>query len=128
MIQKFKPKKGKTMKEDKEIEQILLNDEKYEKFINEKAEQEFNKILEDVSKTNASEIKDFKKVPKELLFSKKAVYLVINKSSKTKSYVNGLQAEGFLGDKNLLREKLTGGFTDSFVSGDNFVKFYKLEA
>ena len=116
------------MKEDKEIEQILLNDEKYEKFINEKAEQEFNQILEDAKNLKNTEIKDFKKVPKEMLFSKKAVYLVINKSSKTKSYVNGIQAEGLLGNKEILREKLVSGVTDSFVSDDNFVKFYKLEA
>lgn len=116
------------MKEDKEIEQILLNDENYEKFINDRAEQEFNQILEDAKNLKSAEIKDFKKVPKEMLFSPKAVYCVINKLSKTKSYINGMQAEGFLGDKEILREKLVSGLTDSFVSGDNFVKFYKLEA
>lgn len=114
------------MKEDKEIEKILLNDEKYEKFINEKAEQEFNNILKEAQNVKNTEIKDIKQVPKELLFSKKATYVVINKTSKTKSYINGLQAEGFLGNKNVLREKLVSGLTDSFVSGDNYVKFYKI--
>ena len=42
--------KGQTMKQDKEIEQILLSDEKYEKFIKGKAEQDFNKIIEDACK------------------------------------------------------------------------------
>ena len=126
MITKYKKERSK-MKEDKEIEQILLNDEKYEKFINERTEREYNQILEDAKNVKNSEIKNLKDAPKDLLFSKKAVYLVINKQSKTKSYINGVQAEGFLGDKNLVREKLLSGLADSFVSGDNFIKFYKIE-
>lgn len=124
MMKKFKSTKGKTMKEDKDIEQILLNDEKYEKFINEKTEKEFMQILQAPEK--AKEITDFKKAPKELIFSKNATYLVINKASKTKTFVNGVQAEGFLGSKNMLREKLLSGLSDSFVNGNNYVKFYKL--
>lgn len=126
MITKYKKERSK-MKEDKEIEQILLNDEKYEKFINERTEREYNQILEDAKNVKNSEIKNLKDAPKDLLFSKKAVYLVINKQGKTKSYINGIQAEGFLGDKNLVREKLLSGLADSFVSGDNFIKFYKIE-
>ncbi len=114
-------------KQDKEIEQILLNDENYEKFIHQKAEQEFTKILEE-NKEQGQEFTEISQVPKKMLFSKNATFVVINKSSKTKSFVNGMQAEGFLNGDNFAREKLLSGKTDSFVSGDNFVKFYKLKS
>ena len=70
---------------------------------------------------------DLKLAPKEKLFSKDAVYLVINKNSKTKSYINGVQAEGFLGSQNALREKFLSGKTDYFVSDGNYIKFFKVK-
>lgn len=113
------------MKEDKEIEKILLNDEEYEKFINTKTEQEFKKEIEGSQVVKHEVIEDFKKVPPEKLFTKNALYIVMNKTSKTKSYINGIQAEGFLGSENILRENFLSKKTDSFVSGENYVKFFK---
>ncbi len=113
------------MKEDKEIEKILLNDEEYEKFVNTKTENEFIKEIEGAKSIKSEVINDFKKVPREKLFAKNTLYLVLNKQSKTKTYINGLQAEGFLGSENILRENFLSKKTDSFVSGDNYVKFYK---
>lgn len=112
------------MKNDKEIEQILLNDEKYEKFIKDKTEQDFKKIIEEAGKKNNSVITDFKQMPKDKLFSKKATYFVINKNSKTSSYINGIQAESFL-ISPYEREKFLSGKTDAFVYQDNYIKFYK---
>lgn len=112
------------MKNDKEIEQILLNDEKYEKFIKDKTEQDFKKIIEEAGKKNNSVITDFKQMPKDKLFSKKSTYFVINKNSKTSSYINGIQAESFL-ISPYEREKFLSGKTDAFVYQDNYIKFYK---
>lgn len=112
------------MKKDKEIEQILLNDEKYEQFIKDKTEKDFNKVLEEASKKEVIEITDFKKMKSENLFSKNATYYVINKMSKTTSYINGVQAESFLVSP-YEREKFLSGKTDAFIYQDNYVKFYK---
>jgi len=112
------------MKKDKEVEQILLNDEKYEQFIKDKTEKDFNKVLEDASKKDETEITDFKLMKAENLFSKNATYFVINKMSKTTSYINGVQAESFLVSP-FEREKFLSGKTDAFVYQDNYVKFYK---
>ncbi|MBR1460507.1 hypothetical protein IJ596_02590 [bacterium] len=113
------------MKEDKEIEKILLNDESYEKFIHSKTEKEFNNILTKSKNNERKEITDIKQVPKELLFSKHTIYTVINKDSKTQSHINGIQAEGYLGAQELVREKFMSGQTDYFVSGSNYIKFLK---
>ncbi|MBP3821114.1 hypothetical protein J6G99_05665 [bacterium] len=116
------------MKEDKnkQIEQILLNDKNYENFINSKTEKEFEDILN--SKTEKETvITNIKEVPRELLLSKHAVYMVINKQSKTKSYINGIQADGYLGNQSITREKLLSYLSDSFVSGNNFIKFYQIK-
>ena len=111
------------MKNDKEIEQILLSDEKYEKFIKTKTEQEFNKALEDAKPKNSDTVTDIKNVPSGMLFSKNATYLVINKNSKTKSFINGMQAESYLVSSSD-RQKFLDLKTDSFVYQDCYIKFY----
>lgn len=113
------------MKEDKEIEKILLNDEEYNKFINSKTEHEFIKEVEYNNSVSGKSIDDITKVPKEKLFSRNTIYIVMNRKSRTKSYINGIQAEGFLGTQNIQRENFLSGKAASFVSGDNYVKFYK---
>ena len=115
------------MKENKDIEKILLNDSAYEKMVKTKIEREFKKELELAKKMRNKIITDIKKVPKEKLFTKSATYEVINKNSKTKSYINGVQAEGYLGAKNSDRAKLLNGETDSFVCGCNVVRFVKVK-
>ncbi|MBQ8460535.1 hypothetical protein IJ541_10605 [bacterium] len=115
------------MKENKDIEQILLNGEEYEKMVKAKIEQEFNAELEKSSSNSDKKfITEIKEVPNDKLFSKAATFEVINKDSKTKSYINGLQAEGYLGIQNSDRIKLLAGETDSFVSGNSYVKFVKV--
>ncbi len=113
------------MKENKDIEKILLNDSAYEKMVKNKIEREFKQELEAAKILKNKIITDIKKVPKEKLFTKASTYEVINKNSKTKSYINGVQAEGYLGAKVSDRIKLLEGKTDSFVCGPNFVKFVK---
>ena len=71
------------MKEDKEIEKILLNDENYEKFLHSKTEKEFQNILSQEQSNKTRELTNIKDVPKDLLFTKNAIYMVINKESKT---------------------------------------------
>ncbi len=112
------------MKNDKEIEQILLNDEKYEKFIKTKTEQEFNQVLENAAKKHDEIITDIKNVPSGKLFSKNATYLVINKDSKTKSFINGLQAESYL-VSSTDRQKFLDLKTDSFVYQECYIKFFQ---
>jgi len=115
------------MKENKEIEKILMNDDAYNKMIKTKIEQEFVKDISSPLQNKTTEITNLKKVPKDKLFSKYAVFEILNKNSRTKSYINGVQAEGFLGCQYSDREKLLNGQIDSFVSGNNFIKFIKVK-
>ncbi len=119
--------KGCLMKENKEIEKILLNDSTYEKFVKTKFEKEFSKEIKSCKNKKEKIITEIKSVPRDKLFSKNACYLVMNKNSKTKSFINGIQAEAFLGGKNSLRDKFLSLELDSFVNGDYYVKFQKLK-
>ena len=114
-------------KENKVIEQMLLEGFEYEKMVKTKIEKEFNDEIEKSKNNQSKYITDIKSVPAGKLFSKFATYEVMNKSSKTKSYINGIQAEGYLGGKNAERQKLLQGETDSFVSGNSYVKFIKVK-
>lgn len=115
------------MKQNKDIEQILLDNSTFEQTVKTKFEQDFNKELE-IAKTSKkkSYINDIKEAPKEKLFTKYSTFEVINKSSKTKSYINGLQAEGYLGTNTTDRTKLLVGETKSFVAGNLYIKFVKV--
>ena len=88
---------------------------------------DFEKEIASVSEIKNEFITNIKNVPVEKLFSKNATYIVMNKNSKTKSYINGIQAEAFLASDNILREKLMSHQTDSFVHNDCYIKFYKLK-
>lgn len=117
------------MKKNKEIEEILLNGSSYDEMVKSKVEREFLTELELNKQIQTPNIvTDIKKVPANKLFSKDAIYEVLNKDSKTKSYVNGIQAEGYLGAKCSERAKLFAGETDAFVSGNCYVKFVKVKA
>lgn len=116
------------MKENKEIEKLLLDESAYDKLMKSKIEFEFTKELEQVKSKDHKFITDIKKVPSGKLFTKDAVFEILNKTSKTKSYITGVQAEGFLGTKYTERENLLKGETDSFVNGNNFIKFVKVKA
>lgn len=113
------------MKTNNEIEKILLNDSEYDKFVSSKIEKDFENILEEKTAKNTEILSDISQVPKTLLFSKDSTFEVINKTNRTKSYINGLQAEGFLGDKSFERSKLLNAEVDSFVRDNIFVKFVK---
>lgn len=113
------------MKTNNEIEKILLNDKEYDKLVKSKTEREFNNEIAAAAKTKETFITDIKEVPPEAVFSRASVFEVINKSSRTKSYINGVQAEGFLGDNEFDRAQMLKGKSSSFVCGDVYVKFIK---
>ena len=115
------------MRENKEIEKLLLNDSAYDKLMKNKIEKEFIKEVELAKSGKVKFITDIKKVPEDKLFTKEAVFEIINKSSKTKSFITGVQAEGFLGTKYSDRESLLKGEITSFVNGNNFIKFVKVK-
>ena len=122
MMKKFKEN---FMKTNNEIEKILLNDEEYEKLVSSKIEKDFENVLNEKTSQNPEIITEISKVPQELLFSKSSTFEVINKTNKTKSFINGLQAEGFLGANDFERSKLLKGETNAFVRDNIFVKFVK---
>ncbi len=127
-MKKFNIMKGYFMKGNKDIEKMLLNNASYEAIMKSKLEQEFTQELKKTkNKSGKKVITDIKKVPKDRLFSKDAVFSVINKNSKTKSYINGVQAEGYLGAQNSARENLLSGASDAFVSENSYVKFEKIK-
>ncbi len=115
------------MKDNKEIEKILLDDKEYEKLVESKIKKEFSSVGVNSDKAKKI-ITDIKNVPKDKLFSKSAVYLVLNKDSDSKSCINGIQAEGFLGSQNSAREKFLSGETDYFISGNSYIRFLKFKA
>ena len=116
------------MKENKEIEKILLNDSAFENMVKAKVENDFKQELVNAKTLKLVEyITEIKDVPKSRLFTKYATFEVINKASKTKSYINGVQAEGFLASNTVDRAKLLNGESDSFVCGNSFIKFVKVK-
>ena len=70
-----------------------------------------------------TEIKD---VPKELIFSKLAIYKLFNRTTKQETFINGVQAEALIGLQNNVREKFLNGEMSAFSTDEAYVKFEKV--
>lgn len=116
------------MKEkDEDIEQMLLYNASLDDLIKARIEKEFKEAEEKSKrKTETVTLTDISKVPKDLIFSKKSVFKVFNRNTKTETYINGIQAESMLGVQTTVREKMKNGETSSFATDDAFVKFEKV--
>lgn len=115
-------------KDQNEAEQRLLTHASLDELIKMKMEEELKAEFEKAKqKPQIQVINDISKVPKDLIFSKKAVYKIFNRINKTETYINGLQAESMLGLQNNIREKIKSGQMDAFSTDSAYVKFEKIE-
>lgn len=111
-----------------DYEQRLLSHASLDELIKMKMEQELQAELEKLNdKPKKQVITDIAKVPKELIFSKRAVFKIFNRINKTETYLNGLQAEAMLGVQNAVREKIRSGQLDVFSTDNAYVKFESIE-
>lgn len=109
-------------------EELLLSNKSLDDLIRIKIQQEINAIENNQKNpTEKKIIRNIAEVPQNLIFSKKSFFKVFNKTNRTESYINGLQADGFLGLQNLVREKILQGKSDVFSCENGFVKFDRAE-
>lgn len=111
-----------------DIEQRLLSNASLDELIKIKMEEEMNSELKKIkNKVKKETLTDITKVPKVLVFSKKAIYRVFNRIHKTETYINGLQAEAMLGLQHAIKAKLLAGEISAFSTEDAYVKFESVE-
>ena len=109
---------------NKDKEEMLLKGLSLDELIAKKIEEDYKNLLKEVRKpVSISKITDLENLPPDVIFSKKSVFKTFNKTTRTESYINGLQAEGLLGLQKDTREALISGKTKSFISGDTYVEF-----
>ena len=117
-----------TKQDEQFNEQRLLKQKSIDELIKMKMEEEIQAEFTKAQEIKQKKIiKDIADVPKELIFSKIAVYKVFNRMSKTESYINGLQAESMLGLQNNLRAKIKAGEMDAFSTDNAYIKFEYVE-
>lgn len=111
-------------KNEKDTEQRLLSNASLDELIKMKMEEEL-KFEIDKSKQQPEKtvIKEISKVPTELIFSKHATYRMFNRTNKSETFLNGIQAEAMLGLQNGIREKIKSGIMDAFSTDNAYVKF-----
>lgn len=115
-------------KEEKDLEQRLLNQTSLDELIKRKMEEEIQLEIKNSQKTLKKEIiKDITKVPTHLIFSKSAIYKMFNRLNKSETYLNGLQAEAMIGLQNIIREKIKSGEMDAFSTDGAYIKFEYVE-
>lgn len=112
---------------NKEIEEMLMSGASLDDLIKMKIEQEFmNDMKKSEEKSELKIITDLKKVPKDKIFSKDALYKIFNRNTKCETYINGVQAEALTGIQNNIREKLLKAELSAFTTDDSYVKFVKV--
>ena len=120
MTTKFE--KGKHMKED--IEQVLLGNASLDELIKMKIEQEFK--TKKVTKTPEKQvITDINKMPPGKIFTKDSVFRVYNRTDKTETFINGIQADAMIGIQTGIREKFLNKTLSAFATDDSYVQFEK---
>lgn len=117
----LKFKKGKTMKD---MEQVLLNNASLDELIRMKIEEEF-KNKPQKQKPSTKTVTDLKEVPPEQIFTKNSVFKVFNRTNKSETYINGLQADALIGAQQGIREKFMNKTLTAFSTDDTYVQFVK---
>lgn len=115
-------------KQAKLVEQVLLSGASLDELIKMKMQEELKQAFKN-KKQNLKKLKitEIVKAPKEKIFSKNAVYKVLNKITYEENYINGIQAEALIGLQNNVREKLKQGTIDVFATDNSYVKFEYVE-
>ena len=116
------------MKNDEnKVEERLLSHASLDELIKMKMEEEMQKEVEKSKRTPQKRVEtDISKVPKDLIFSKSAVYKMFNTKNKTETFINGMQAEALLGVQNNIPEKIKNGEMDAFSTDYAYIKFEKI--
>lgn len=115
-------------KETNDAEQRLLSNASLDELIKMKMEEELKAEIEkSKQKVEKAVVTDISKVPTELIFSKFATYRMFNRTNKSETFLNGVQAEALLGLQTSVREKIQSGQMDAFSTDNAYVKFEKVE-
>ena len=104
-------------------EKMLLTGKTIEELIQMKIKEEYKAIF-NLPPVKFQKINDITKVPKEVIFSKDAVFKVFNKNTRCESLINGIQAEALLGMQDEEREALLAGRIKAFVTDNAYVEFF----
>lgn len=84
-----------------DMEKMLISGKSIDELIQMKIQEDYKSLREEIKKTPKIEkITDISKVPMSLIFSKAAVYKVFNKTTRTESLINGIQAESMRDFRN----------------------------
>ena len=113
---------------NKDFEEMLMNGTSLDELIKIKIEREFMSDMKNLNEKQKTRVVcDLKKVPRNKIFSKEAVYKIFNRKTKCETYINGVQAEALIGIQNNVREKLLNAELSAFTTDDAYVKFEKVE-
>lgn len=111
-----------------DAEQMLLNNASLDDLIKMKIEKEFMADLEKSKQKPQKKVyTEIKELPREMIFSKNAIYRYFNRNTKCESFINGIQAEALIGLQNNVRQSMMKGQLSAFTTDDAYVKFEKAE-
>lgn len=112
------------------IEEMLLTGASLDDLIRMKIESEFKNEIANAKKgknyNNSKIYTEIKDVPKDLIFSKQAIYRLFNRNSKQETFINGVQAEAMIGLQDSIRTKFLNGELSAFSTDEAYVKFEKV--
>ncbi len=103
----------------------FLKDADIEQLIEKKIENEIQCEIDEANREKETLIiKDFNDVPKVKIFDRNVTYKVFNRKTKKESYINGVQAESFLGLNHSIRDDLENKHIDNFTANEYYVRFH----
>ena len=116
------------MTKNTNAEEILLSGKSLDELIKIKMQRQIEEQIKNAKKKREfySE-KNIANVPKHLIFSNKSIFKVYSKTNQSESFITGIQADGFLGLRDDLRNQLLEGTLSAFEVDDAFITFDRIE-
>lgn len=109
-----------------DAEEMLLNNASLDELIKMRIEKEFMEDLKKAKeKTKKVEYTDIKDVPKDKIFSRNSVFRCFNRNTKSETFINGIQADAYIGIQDIIRKKMLQGELNAFTTDDCYIKFEK---
>ncbi len=110
----------------KDMEEILLSKNSLDDLIKMKIEEEFKTNEKKLKQKSVKKIiTDLKDVPQNQIFTKNSVFKLFNRKNKTETFIDGIQADSFIGAQTGIREKFFDGTLTTFATEDAYVRFEK---
>lgn len=101
-----------------------LDDILFDNNLKEKMHKEIVEKSKEIKHIDTKKKKNIKDLSPEEIFSANTIWKIYNRKTNIHSFINGIQAEGYIGMQDEIRHLIISYQSDCFLVDDFFIEFY----